>query len=204
MYCKNNQYNKDSIKYYYSSGIVGQDSDGASRWYLGHMLPSSSKTLQGLCIEVARPGINNKNALGIYLDASGNREIIVSDSKPWSSAIGLGPFRSVTWTATKSAANAVQLTNKITGLSPGVYLCVVTLPIATSDNFLMTFAGSPNIENNTYFTGKTNQTCIKLLPIYNNNTSLWIASAQSFECSFSNLERGGLRVFKLRDNPHID
>lgn len=201
--CENNEYNKNSRKFYFSSGVIGRDSDKNSRWYLAHILPSASKSQQGLSINVKHPDVSAANELRMTVDASGTSDIHVSHPEAWSSAIGIGPFRSTGWKATSSNANGTQLTNKITGLNKGVYLCIATSPVLSA-NLLMSFTGTPGLESNTYFTGSTSSTNVRLLPIYSDNTSIWIQSSASTSCNFTYTERGELRVIRLRTNPNTD
>lgn len=106
---------------------------------------------------------------------------------------------SASWKVTSSSAVGTALTNTIT-LSKGLYIVMAAYPvISNSAYFTSEISGSTTISKwgGTYIYQTSQQSTVRFIYVYTNNTTVQLVSAQSTSCTFSNTDRGGIFAYKI-------
>ena len=110
----------------------------------------------------------------------------------------VGDYYSAAWTADSSSANGTRLTNTIT-LPAGTYLICMMVPVINTETFAMavTIPSSGAYLTNQCIHVGIGQSSKAVVVKLTESKTIAIAAAQSFACTFSYKERGGLIVVRL-------
>lgn len=98
---------------------------------------------------------------------------------------------SAAWTATSSNAYGTLLTQKVT-VPPGTYIVTASLPTISTSTYMAGIEPSAD----TYINGPM-YTKTSFVMQFASSTQLYMISAGSTACTFSNLGRGGLKALRI-------
>lgn len=106
---------------------------------------------------------------------------------------------SASWKVTSSSAVGTALTNTLT-LSKGLYIVLAAYPVISSNvNFLSELSSSTTISKwgGAFINQTSQQSTMRFIYVYANNTTVKLISSQSASCTFSNTDRGGIFAYKI-------